>query len=343
MIWKCEPHLLGDRMRRRKFLVAFGGSLLPLAAFAQPRPAMPRVVMYSATEPIGSMRENSANRYIRALFAELRHLGLIDGRTIKIERYGLETIDVRSEATISAIVASKPDLIFAVGAGSRFKRATSTIPIVTFSFDPIREGLINSLARPGGNITGVSFNPESPIHSKRIALLREMYPALEKIGFLGTQLALDQDLSDAGKAADAQGIGLTSCLINVPTSEAVYRDAIAKAKAEGANGIMVALDGPPFVDHVVVANQIVAAGLPAIFPFAEFVLAGGLMSYATDLVELNKRMASDMQAILTGTNPGDIPFYQATKFELFINQKAAKALSLTVSTALLAAAGEVIE
>jgi putative tryptophan/tyrosine transport system substrate-binding protein len=331
-------------MRRREFLVALGGSsLLPLAAGAQPHAAMPRVVMYSPTEPMGSMREDGANRYIRTLFAEMRRLGLIEGRTIKIERYGLETRDVSSKATISAIVESKPDLIFVVGVGALFKRATSTIPIVTFSVDPIREGLIKSLAHPGGNITGVAFNPETPIHGKRIALLREMFPALQKLAFLGTREVLDGELSEVREAADAQGIRSTSCLIDVPTSQAIYRNAIAKAKDEGANGVMVALDGPPFVDHVVVANQIAAAGLPAIYPFAEFVVAGGLMSYATDLVELNKRMASDMQVILSGTNPGDVPFYQATKFELFINLKAARALSLNVPTTLLAAADEVIE
>jgi putative tryptophan/tyrosine transport system substrate-binding protein len=331
-------------MRRREFLVALGGSsLLPLAAGAQPQAAMPRVVMYSPTEPLGSMRENSANRYIRTLFAEMRRLGLIEGRTIKIERYGLETSDVRSKATISAIVESKPDLIFVVGVGALFKQATSTIPIVTFSIDPIREGLIKSLAHPGGNITGVTFNPETPIHGKRIALLREMFPALQKLAFLGTRWALDTELSEVREAAVAQGIQSTSCVIDLPTSQDIYRNAIAKAKAEGANGVMVALDGPPFVDHLVVANQIAAAGLPAIYPFAEFVVAGGLMSYATDLAELNKRMASDMQVILSGTNPADIPFYQATKFELFINLKAAKALSLNVPTTILVAADEIIE
>ena len=299
--------------------------------------------MYSPSEPMGSMRENSANRYIRTLFAEMRRLGLIEGRTIKIERYGLETSDVRSKATISAIVESKPDLIFVVGVGALFKQATSTIPIVTFSIDPIREGLIKSLAHPGGNITGVTFNPEIPIHGKRIALLREMFPALQKLAFLGTRWALDRELSEVREAAVAQGIQSTSCVIDVPTSQDIYRNAIAKVRAEGANGVMVALDGPPFVDHLVVANQIAAAGLPAIYPFAEFVVAGGLMSYATDLAELNKRMASDMQVILSGTNPADIPFYQATKFELLINLKAAKALSLNVPTTLLAAADEIIE
>jgi putative ABC transport system substrate-binding protein len=106
---------------------------------------------------------------------------------------------------------------------------------------------------------------------------------------------------------------------------------------------MVALDADPLVNHVLVAKLIKAAGLPAIYPFTEFVVAGGLMGYATDLVELNKRMAGDIDAILNGTNPRDIPFYQPTKFELSINLKAAKALSLTVPATLLASADAVIE
>jgi len=106
---------------------------------------------------------------------------------------------------------------------------------------------------------------------------------------------------------------------------------------------MVALDGDPFVNHLLVAKLIGEAGLPAIYPFTEFVLAGGLMGYATDLVELNKRMAADIDAILNGANPGDIPFYQPSRFELSINLKTAKALSLTVPGTLLAAADWVIE
>jgi ABC-type uncharacterized transport system substrate-binding protein len=299
--------------------------------------------MYSATEPLSSMDDNSRNRYIRTLFAEMRRLGLVEGKSIKIERYGRETSDVTSKATIAAIVESKPDLIFVVGVGALFKQATSTVPIVAFSIDPIREGLIKSLARPGGNITGVSFNPEVPIHGKRIALLREMFPALKRVAFMGTKWALDGYFPEVRDAAEAQSVQPVSCLVDIPSSKAIYRNAIAKAKDEGANAIMVALDGDPFVNHVLVASLIGEAGLPAIYPFAEFVVAGGLMSYATDLVELNKRMAADIDAILKGTKPGDIPFYQATKFELLINLKAAKALSLTVPATLLAAADEVIE
>jgi len=299
--------------------------------------------MYSATEPLDSMHENSYNRYIRALFAEMRRLGLVEGKSIKIERYGRETSEVTSKATIAAIVDSKPDIIFCVGAGAVFTRATNTIPIVAFAVDPIREGLVKSLAHPGGNITGVTFNPEVPIHGKRIALLREMFPRLNKLALLITRGYLEHLWPEVREAADAQGLPLVACCIDEPSSEVIYRDAIAKAKADGANAIMVALDADPFVNHVLVAKLIGAAGLPTIYPFTEFVVAGGLMGYATDLIELNKRMAADMDAILKGANPGEIPFYQPTKFELSINLKAAKALSLTVPTTLVAAADVVIE
>jgi putative tryptophan/tyrosine transport system substrate-binding protein len=332
-------------MRRREFITLIGGAAAawPFAARGQSHAPMHRIVMYSDTEPLDSMNENSYNRYIRTLFTELRRLGQIEGKNLKIERYSRETSNVRSNATIAAIVDSKPDLIFVVGAGAVFKLATNTIPIVAFSIDPIREDLVKSLAHPGGNITGVSFNPEVPIHGKRIALLRECFPPLKKLAVLATRGTFNYYLPEIREAADAQGVPLAGCLIDVPSSEAVYRDAIAKVKGEGADAIMVALDGDPFVNHLLVAKLIGEAGLPAIYPFTEFVLAGGLMGYATDLVELNKRMAADIDAILNGANPGDIPFYQPSRFELSINLKTAKALSLTVPATLLAAADWVIE
>ena len=318
-------------------------AVLPLTARAQSHGPMPRIAMYSASEPLDSMNENSYNRYIRTLFAEMRRLGLVEGKSIKIERYSRETPDIRSKETIARIVDSKPDIIFCVGAGAVFQQATHTIPIVAFTIDAVREGLVKSLAHPGGNLTGVTFEPEVPIHGKRIALLREMFPALKKLAFLATRGSLTYYWPAVREAADAQGVALVACPVDLPSSESVYRDAIVRAKDEGADAIMVALDADPFVKHLLLANLIGAAGLPAIYPFREFVVAGGLMSYATDLIELNKRMAADMDAILKGTNPGDIPFYAPTKFELSINLKAAKALSLTVPAMLLAAADEVIE
>jgi len=133
----------------------------------------------------------------------MRRLGHVEGKNLKIERYGER---VRSKATIAAIVDSKPDLIFVVGLGAVFKQATNTIPIVAFSIDPIREDLVKSIAHPGGNITGVSFNPEVPIHGKRIALLREMFPRLNKLAFLITRGYLEYLWPEVREAADAQGL-----------------------------------------------------------------------------------------------------------------------------------------
>jgi putative tryptophan/tyrosine transport system substrate-binding protein len=129
---------LEGNMRRREFIFMVGAALLPPTARAQSRGSMQRIVMYSATEPLDSMHENSYNRYIRALFAEMRRLGLVEGKSVKIERYGRETSEVTSKATIAAIVDSKPDILFCVGAGAVFTRATNTIPIVAFALDPIR-------------------------------------------------------------------------------------------------------------------------------------------------------------------------------------------------------------
>ena len=128
-------------MKRREFLLALGGgALLPFAARAELNASMSRIAMYSAFEPLSSMYENSYNRYIRALFAEMRRLGLVESKSLKIERYGRETPDVRSKATIAAIVDSKPNLIFVVGEGAVFKQATNTIPIVAFAADQFGRG-----------------------------------------------------------------------------------------------------------------------------------------------------------------------------------------------------------
>ncbi|WP_271618894.1 ABC transporter substrate-binding protein [Bradyrhizobium sp. CCBAU 51745] len=299
--------------------------------------------MYSAYESLSSMYENSYNRYIRALFAEMRRLGLVEGKSITIERYGRETPDVTSKNTIAAIVDSKPDIIFCVGAAAVFQQATRTIPIVALTIDAVREGLVKSLSHPGGNLTGVTFEPELPIHGKRFALLREIFPTLKSPAFLANSGILTYYWPAAREAADAQGMALVACPVSLPSSEAIYREAITKAKDEGADAIMVALDVDAVVRNALVVNLIEAAGLPAIYPFTDFVVAGGLMSYSTDLVELNKRMASDIHAILNGTKPGDIPVYQPTKFEFYINLKTAKALSLNVPATLLSVADMVIE
>jgi putative tryptophan/tyrosine transport system substrate-binding protein len=332
-------------MKRREFLLALGGgALLPFTASAQSHASMPRLVGYSAFEPEYYMREDSENRYIRTLFAELRRLGRVEGKTLIFEKYGKEKTKAgERKEIVKEIVDSRPDVIFVVGDGLLFKQATDKIPIVALSGDPIEEGLVKSLAHPGGNITGVALDAGIPIHGKRIALLREMFPGLTKLAFLGSREILNQQGDKVRAAAEALGVAFEGYPFDLPGSATVYRDAIAKAKGEGVNGIMIAPDIDTAYNMTVIVELVRAVELPAIYPIEEYVPAGGLMAYAFDLVELNRRIASNIDAILKGANPGDIPFYQPTKFELSINLKAAKALSLVVPATLLTAADEVIE
>jgi putative ABC transport system substrate-binding protein len=305
----------------------------------------PRLAIYSPFAPIAIMHERSENRGYRTLFEELRRLGRVEGQNLTVERYGREQNSSGPAALAAEIVRRNPDVIYSVGSGAiLFERETVKIPIVALTADPLAQGLVQNLARPGGNITGVSVDTGKSIHGKRIGLLREMFPAMSKLAYLTLRIAWENVQGPAMRAAaDAAGIPLISSLLETPTSEAAYREAIANASRDGANAIMVGDNPDSTTNRVLIAGLIGQARLPAMSPSSEFVDAGGLMAYSSDLVELNKRSANDIDAILRGANPGDIPFYQGSKFELSINLKTAKMLGLTVPATLLASADQLIE
>jgi putative ABC transport system substrate-binding protein len=309
---------------------------------------MRRLAIFSLSEPAVLMREASENRYYRALFAELRRLGHVEGQNLTVERHGRENNASGPAAMAAEVVRQNPDVVYIVGPGGLiFKRLTTTLPIVALTGDPIASGLVQSLARPGGNITGVSVDTGPSIHGKRIALLREIVPAMSKLAFLTLQVGTRADWEAAQgplrAAADAAGLVLASLGLDLPTTEAAYRDAIADAVRGGASAIFVGENPDAMTNRRLITDLIGAAGLPAIYPYPEFVHEGGLMAYAIDLVELNKRVANDIDAILRGRNAGEIPYYQASKFVLSINLKTAAALGLAVPATLLASADEVIE
>jgi putative ABC transport system substrate-binding protein len=334
-------------MKRRAFILALGGAAAswPFAARAQPMTNRPRLAIYSPFAPNALMQERSENRGYRTLFEELRRLGHVEGQNLTVERYGREQNSSGPAALAAEIVRSNPDVVYCVGANAMlFKRETAKIPIVALTPDPIAQGLIQNLARPGGNITGVSVDTGPSIDGKRIALLREMFPGMSKLAYLTLRIAWENVQGPPMRAAaDASGIPVVSSLLEIPTSEAAYRDAIAQASRNGANAIMVGGTPDATTNRVLIAGLIGQARLPAMYAFSEFVDAGGLMAYSSDFVELNKRVANDIDAILRGANPGDIPFYQSSKFELSINLKTAKTLGLTVPATLLASADNIIE
>jgi len=317
-----------------------------LAAAAQQGTNSKRLAIFSPSEPSADLHEHSESKKSRALFAELRRLGQIEGQNLKVESYGREQNTSGPEALATEIVRSNPDVIYVVGPGLLFfKKLTSRIPIVVITGDPVKQGIAESLAHPGGNFTGASIDAGLSVHGKRIALLREIIPTMSKLGCLALRLSWNGPASGPAirAAAETAGLPLAVSLVEFGASQADYRAAIESISRDGANAVMVVDSPETFQNGTLIAKLLGDAKLPAIFFHPEAVEAGGLMAYSFDLIELYKRVANNIDAILRGAKPGDIPIYQVTKFELSINLKTAKQLGLSVPPALVASADKVIE
>jgi putative tryptophan/tyrosine transport system substrate-binding protein len=335
-------------MRRRAFLgVVCGAVAWPFAATAQQSTNSKRLAIFSPSEPSANFHEHSGSKFSRALFAELRRLGQIEGQNLTVESYGREQNTSGPEALATEIVRSNPDVILVTSPGALiFKKLTSRIPIVVITADPVRVGIAESLAHPGGNFTGASIDAGPSIHGKRIALLREMFPAISKLGCLALRIQYNGRLatdSPIAAAAETAGLPIAVSLLEIGAKETDWRAAVESISRDGANAAMVVDSPETFQKSTLIAKLLGDANLPAIFPFTESVEAGGLMAYSFDLIELYKRVGNNIDAILRGAKPGDIPFYQVTKFELSINLKTAKQLGLAVPPALIATADKVIE
>ena len=334
-------------MRRRNFISLLGGVAVawPLAVAAQQSTNRKRLAIFSPSEPSADLHEHSESKFSRTLFAELRRLGQIEGQNLKVESYGREKNTSGPEALATEIVRSNPDVIFVVGPGAViFKKLTSRIPIVVITGDPVKQGIAESLAHPGGNFTGVSVDAGPSIHGKRIALLREMVPTMSKLGCLALRFQWNGPSAGAFRAAaETAGLPLAVSLLEFGTSEAGVRAAVESISRDGADAVMVVDSPETFQKGTLIAKLLGDAKLPAIFAHSEDVEAGGLMAYSFDLIELYTRVGNNIDAILRGAKPRDIPIYQVTKFELSINLKTAKQLGLSVPPALVASADKVIE
>jgi putative tryptophan/tyrosine transport system substrate-binding protein len=333
-------------MRRREFIATLGAGLAwPLVARGQ-QSNNKRLAIFSPSESSTLMHEHSENRCYGVLFGELRRLGWVEGQNLTVEGYGREQNTAGPEVLATEVVRRNPDVIYTVGPGAvSFKSVTSRIPVVAVTGDPVALGIAQSLAHPGGNFTGVSIDTGPSIHGKRIALLREMFPALSKLGCLALRYQWNGPVTGPAvrTAAETMGLPLVAYLLEFGASEADYRAAIESVSHDGANAIMVVDSPDVFRNSALIARLVSESRLPSMFAFLEPVEAGGLMAYSFNLVELYKRAANNVDAILEGAKPGDIPFYQASKFELSINLKAAKQLGISVPTALVASADNVIE
>ena len=272
---------------------------------------------------------------------ELRKLGWIEGKNITVEYRFAEQKNERLPELVSDLVRLKVDLIVTVGRGPALaaKSATTTIPIVMAnSTDPVGEGLVASLARPGGNVTGLSgLAPE--LNSKRLEILKDAVPKLARVGLLRGRAASLQ-LKEIRPAALALKLKLEE--IETQYDPKSLESAFKAAKQKQVGAIMTTTTVPFFAERKRIVELAGKYRLPAIYPQKGYVDEGGLMSYGADYDDLFRRAAVYVDKILKGAKPGDLPVQQATKFEFIINLKAAKQIGLTIPNRVLEQANQVI-
>lgn len=327
-------------MRRRDFTIALSGvSAMAFDAYAQPE--RPRLIGLLVSQREGD--QEAADR-VAALREGLQKLGWTEGRNLRIEmRYGAgdaETMRAQAES----LVRLKPDLLFAAATSSlaALSRATSSIPIVFAQVtDPVGAGYVSSLARPGGHITGFTQH-EFSVGLKWVELLKELAPRTEHV-------ALIYDPQNPATSGYRSVINDGAQAFRIRLSEHAVRNAaeieraIDRAATEPNSGF-ITLPGPaPAVSRDLVIALARRHRLPAVYAFRYWVNAGGLASYGIDNIDLFRQASSYVDRILRGERPGDLPIQNATKFELVINLKTARALGLSPPNSLLARSDDVIE
>jgi len=328
-------------MDRRTFLAGTGAMLLaaPLAAGAQQPAKVPRIGYLSPlSPPADSIR-------IEAFRQGLRDLGYVEGQNIAIEyRYAEGRFD-RLPDLAAELVRLKVEVIVAASTPGILaaKNATSTIPIVmTLSADPVPTGLVSSLARPGGNITGLSLL-SGELNQKRLELLKEVVPNLSRVAALWNPAnpASRFQLKETEAAARVLGVQLQPLEVRGPDPD--FEGAFQAATRGRAGALITPDDLLIFIHRTRIVDFAAKKRLPAMHGFRELADAGGLMSYTANRPHLFRGAAMYVDKILKGAKPADLPVEQPTKFELVINLKTAKALGLTIPPSLLGRADEVIQ
>jgi len=326
---------------RRKLLVAFGAGLLaaPFAAGAQPAGRVYRIG-FIATAP-----RNEIEHIIKALDDGLRELGYFEGRNVVFERRFADGKQERLAALAVELVQLKVDIIVS---GSNqviaaIRQATATIPVVMgVSRDPVGSGFIASLARPGGNITGLANDPAPEIMGKNLELLKEVVPRASRVALLWNPVPAGAAIYKNAVETAARNLGVTLQSVEI-RAENEFESAFAAMIRERVNGVVVTSD-PIFLGS---RSQLVRlAGrhrLPTVYVQREFVEAGGLMSYGGNLAYQFRRAAVYVDKILKGAKPADLPVEQPTQFDLVVNMRTAKDLGIKIPNSVLALATKVIE
>jgi putative tryptophan/tyrosine transport system substrate-binding protein len=324
-------------MRRRQFITLIGAAAAsPLAARAQQTAKIPTIGFMSVSTP------TAWSQFVAAFERRLAELNWVNGRTVAIEYRWAEGRSERFAEISAEFVRLKVDVILTGGSAvPAAKRATQTIPIVfALANDPLGAGLVASLSRPGGNVTGLSLQGPD-ISSKRLGLMREALPGLRRLAIVANpaspQAAAELDEIKAGTI----GLGLDPVGLEIRRAED-FASAIDALKGR-TDALYACADALISANAARINALALAAHLPTMFYAREYLEGGGLMAYGPNVPDLFRRSADFVDKILRGTKPGDIPVEQPTTLELIVNLKTAKTLGLALSPTLLATADAVIE
>ena len=326
-------------MKRRDFIALLGSATAawPLSAGAQTSPKIPQVGF------IGGANPASAEHTFGAFQQRLRELGYVEGQSIALEVRWAEGRMERIPELVAELVDLKMDVLVAgvSPAALAASKATRTIPIVMVAADPVGLGLVASLARPGGNVTGLSYFNEA-IVGKRLELLKELVTGLTRIAVLRNPMQAVHATFWHETELAARKLGLTLQPLDVRAPED-FEVAFAAAIRGNAQALVALDDALTVAYRPRIVTLAASSRLPAMYGLREFPDDGGLISYGPNFTDLFRRAATYVDKILKGAKPADLPVEQPTKFELVINRKTANALGLTVPPTLLASANEVIE
>jgi putative ABC transport system substrate-binding protein len=320
--------------------------MCPLVSVAQTSSAkvLHRIAFVHSGIPADQLTETAGPFWVRRFYETLRGLGDSEGGNLVVERFSAEGRTERFASLVAEVISRNPDVIVSnlVGLVKVFAVATTTIPIVAITGDPIAAGLLTSLAHPGGNLTGVSVDAGVEIVAKRLQILKEAIPRANKVAYLLSTAWDEQTELSYRESGRSLGIELTGNFLP-EVNDAQLRRSFAELAQQQFDAAVVD-EGGSFVAHrALIAELAKTHRLPVIYPYRDYVDLGGLMTYAPDLGELAQRLAHDVHQILRGAKPGDIPFYQPTRLQLLVNLKTAKALGLDLPPALIARADEVVE
>jgi putative ABC transport system substrate-binding protein len=334
-------------MKRRTFieLTAFTIVAAPYAAEAQRETKVARIGWLDAgsTPSVGA-----PSGALTAFEQRLKELGYVPGRNLVIERRFADTYWDRLPGLAQDLVRLDVDVIVTIGTATVMyaKKATTKIPIVMAGAgEPLELGLVSSLSRPGGNVTGVAHNPGPEFAGKSLELLKDASPKISRVAILWDSAALHENPSLEGQRTAARSLGLSLLIHDIADAhtDTEFATVLAAVKAEAAEAIFVYPNFIAAKHRRAILTFLSTNRLPSMFQDASFVEQGALFSYYTNWVDLRRRTAEYVDKILKGAKPGDLPVEQPTKFELVINMKTARAFGLTIPPELLLRADRVIE